>query len=133
VIDLQKGITSVPTELPVDAVVGKAAELAAAFRRQNLPVVLVNVTGRSPGRTDVTWGGLASMPPEWTDIVDELDPQPGDHRITKRRRSAFHVVLATDAMTDLDTEAHRSSVERIFPRIGETAVTAEILAMVEAT
>jgi nicotinamidase-related amidase len=173
VIDLQKGITSVPTELDVDAVVGKAAELAAAFRRRDLPVVLVNVIGRSPGRSDVSWGGgLASMPPGWTDIVDELDPRPGDHRITKRRRSAFHdtgldtllrdlgvtqvvlagiatsagvestarsaadfgyhVVLATDAMTDLDTEAHRNSVERIFPRIGETAATAEILAMVQA-
>ena len=32
-----------------------------------------------------------------------------------------------DAMTDRDPEAHRNSVERIFPRLGETGTTAEIL------
>lgn len=41
----------------------------------------------------------------------------------------YHVVLATDAMTDRDIEAHRNSVERIFPRLGETATTTEIVAM----
>lgn len=40
----------------------------------------------------------------------------------------YHVVLATDAMADLDAEAHRHSIERIFPRLGETAATADILA-----
>ncbi|MBB1154698.1 MULTISPECIES: isochorismatase family protein [Amycolatopsis] len=40
----------------------------------------------------------------------------------------YHVVLATDAMADLDPEAHRHSIERIFPRLGETAATADILA-----
>ncbi len=39
----------------------------------------------------------------------------------------YHVVLATDAMTDLDPEAHKNSVERVFPRLGETATTAEIV------
>jgi nicotinamidase-related amidase len=39
----------------------------------------------------------------------------------------YNVVLATDAMTDLSAEAHDNSVERIFPRLGETATTAEIL------
>ncbi|MET9361230.1 hydrolase [Streptomyces sp. NPDC006632] len=38
----------------------------------------------------------------------------------------YHVTLATDAMTDLDADAHRNSVERIFPRLGETGTTAEI-------
>jgi nicotinamidase-related amidase len=41
----------------------------------------------------------------------------------------YHVVLATDAMTDTDPAAHRHSIEKIFPRLGETATTAEILAM----
>ena len=44
----------------------------------------------------------------------------------------YHVVLATDAMTDTDPDAHRHSVEKIFPRLGETAATAEILAMLGA-
>ena len=39
----------------------------------------------------------------------------------------YNVVLATDAMTDTSAEAHANSVERIFPRLGETATTAEIL------
>ncbi|WP_438270659.1 MFS transporter [Streptomyces platensis] len=32
----------------------------------------------------------------------------------------YHVTLATDAMTDLDADAHRNSVQRVFPRLGET-------------
>lgn len=42
----------------------------------------------------------------------------------------YHVTLATDAMTDLDGETHRNSVERIFPRLGETGTTAEIVELV---
>jgi nicotinamidase-related amidase len=45
----------------------------------------------------------------------------------------YHVTLATDAMTDLDAEAHRGSVERIFPRLGETGTTAEILELLAKT
>jgi nicotinamidase-related amidase len=41
----------------------------------------------------------------------------------------FHVTLATDAMTDMRPEAHENSVQRIFPRLGETATTDEILAL----
>jgi nicotinamidase-related amidase len=43
----------------------------------------------------------------------------------------YHVVLATDAMTDPDAEAHANSLTRVFPRLGETATTAEILAKLE--
>ncbi|MEC3997037.1 isochorismatase family protein [Actinacidiphila sp. DG2A-62] len=39
----------------------------------------------------------------------------------------YHVVLATDAMTDANPDAHANSISRIFPRMGETAATAEIL------
>jgi isochorismate hydrolase len=39
------------------------------------------------------------------------------------------VVLATDAMADRDAGAHQNSVQRIFPRLGETATTDDILAM----
>ncbi|WP_353940962.1 isochorismatase family protein [Streptomyces sp. HUAS MG91] len=44
----------------------------------------------------------------------------------------YHVTLATDAMTDLDPEAHRNSVERIFPRLGETGTTDDILKLLPA-
>lgn len=52
VVDLQKGIVSSHAEPSVDGVVKQAANLATAFRRHGLPVVLVNVTGRAPGRTE---------------------------------------------------------------------------------
>jgi nicotinamidase-related amidase len=39
----------------------------------------------------------------------------------------YHVTLAVDAMADIDPETHRNSIERIFPRLGETGTTAEIL------
>jgi nicotinamidase-related amidase len=39
----------------------------------------------------------------------------------------YHVVLATDAMTDPDAETHRHSIERVFPKLGETATTAEVV------
>jgi nicotinamidase-related amidase len=174
VIDLQKGIISAHGDPAVTAVVEQAANLAAEFRKHSLPVVLVNVTGRAPGRTEAGRStGTNGFPAGWADLVDELDVQPTDHLITKRRRSAFHdtgldtllrdlgvtqivlagistsagvestvrsasdygyhVVLATDAMIDSDAESHRHSVERVFPKIGETATTAEVIDTVAAT
>ncbi len=46
VIALQKGLMAVPTVHPIEEVVDQAARLASAFRRHQLPVVLVNATGR---------------------------------------------------------------------------------------
>jgi nicotinamidase-related amidase len=45
----------------------------------------------------------------------------------------YHVTLATDAMSDLEAETHRNSVERIFPRLGETGTTDEILEVLAKT
>jgi nicotinamidase-related amidase len=164
VIDLQKGIVSGA----IAHVVPSAAALARAFRQHDLPVMLVNVTGRAPGRTDAGGrDGTGPLPEGWADIIDELERQPGDHLITKRRRSAFHdtgldtrlrdlgvtqvvlagvstsagvestarsahdhgyhVVLATDVMADHDPDSHRHSLERVFPRLGETTTSAEII------
>ena len=39
----------------------------------------------------------------------------------------YHVTVAVDAVTDMDADAHRNSVEKIFPRLGETD-TAEAIA-----
>jgi nicotinamidase-related amidase len=168
VIDLQKGIVS---EEVADAV-PPAAALARAFRQHGLPVVLVNVTGSAPGRTDLRGHRrTGTVPAGWADIIDELERQPGDHLITKRRRSAFHdtgldtllrdlavtqvvlagvstssgvestarsahdhgyhVVLATDAMADPDPDSHRHSLRRVFPKLGETATSAEIIGFLD--
>ena len=39
----------------------------------------------------------------------------------------YNVVLVVDAMTDRDAEAHGHSIEKIFPRIGETDTTNNVL------
>jgi nicotinamidase-related amidase len=39
----------------------------------------------------------------------------------------FNVTLALDAITDVNTDAHNNSVARIFPRLGETGTSQEIL------
>ena len=104
VIDLQKGIVAGS----LASVVPNAAALATAFRAHDLPVVLVNVTGRAPGRTDADsrgghggTGSTTTLPSGWADIIDELEPQHDDHLITKRRRSAFHDTGLDTLLRDL--------------------------------
>jgi nicotinamidase-related amidase len=147
IIDLQKGIVSYPTVHPIDDVVKHASELAAAFRRHHLPVVLVNVAGGPPGRTERPHGA-APRASDWVELVPELNRQAQDHLVTKNTWGAFtntnlyahlkelgvtqivlagHVALAVDAMTDLDLDAHNHSVTRIFPRLGENGTSHEIL------
>ena len=41
--------------------------------------------------------------------------------------NGFHVTLAVDAMTDMNPDAHHNSITRIFPRLGETGTTQEII------
>ena len=171
VIDLQKGIVGVPTVHPSSEIVSRSAQLARAFRKRGLPVVLVNVSGRAPGRTDA--GAPAfSLPPDWTELVPELEQHPDDYLVTKQRRGAFlgtsldaylrqrsvtqifltgiatsvgvestahsafdlgyNVVFVVDAMTDRSDDAHRYSVEKVFPRLGETETTANVLKMLES-
>jgi len=100
VIDLQKGIVAVPTVHPVGEIVQRAASLATAFRRHGLPVVLVNVAGRAPGRTEA---GPASFspPPDWAELVPELQAQPDDHRVTKLRWGAFYSPALNDYLQGL--------------------------------
>ncbi len=44
----------------------------------------------------------------------------------------YNVALVTDAMTDMSLEAHDNSIALIFPRLGETGTTAEVLALLPA-
>ena len=166
VVDLQKGTVDHPTVHPIAGVLASASALASAFRRCRLPVVLVNVAGAAPGRTKRA-RSLGDLPPDWADLVPELDAQPEDLLVTKKTWGAFtntdlearlrglgvtqvvlagvatsigvestarhayelgfNVALAVDAMTDLSLEAHDNSVDRIFPRLGETGSTREIV------
>lgn len=45
---------------------------------------------------------------------------------------SYNVTTATDAMTDSNLDAHQGSIARIFPRLGETGTTDDILALLEA-
>lgn len=169
VVDLQNGIIANPMAHPVADVLKNAGELAAAFRRHGLPVVLVTVAGAPPGRVEEK--RPLKQEPGWDELAPELDRQPGDHRVIKRSWGAFsgtelkewldrqgvtqivlagvstsigvestarqayeggfHVTAATDAMTDTKGEAHTNSLTRIFPRLGETGSTAEIIRLLE--
>jgi nicotinamidase-related amidase len=168
VIDLQVGIMSIQTQpYSASAVAANAAKLARAFRARNLPVVLVNVAGMSPGRSETPRPSFA-FPPNWTDLAPELERAPNDLLVTKysigafygtaldlhlRRRGTtqivlcgiatgsgveataraahdhgYHLTFAVDAMADRDAAIHAHSVEKLFPRLGETGTTDDILA-----
>ena len=45
----------------------------------------------------------------------------------------LNVTLAVDAMTDMNADAHANSITRIFPRLGETGTTQEVLALLESS
>jgi nicotinamidase-related amidase len=77
VIDLQKGVVGLPTVHPTNEVVKHARELADAFRRHGLAVVLVNVDGGAPGRAEQT-RSTRDFPAGWTDLIPELNQQPTD-------------------------------------------------------
>jgi nicotinamidase-related amidase len=42
-------------------------------------------------------------------------------------KPGFNVTLATDAMTDVRPEAHEYSLKHVFPRLGETGSTQDVL------
>jgi nicotinamidase-related amidase len=45
----------------------------------------------------------------------------------------FNVTFAVDAMTDLSAEAHQNSLTRIFPGLGETGSTTDIIDLLDRT
>jgi nicotinamidase-related amidase len=102
VVDLQAGLAGLPTVHPFGDVVAQAARLADAFRARELPVVLVNVDGGAPGRTERGGArGFGDRPAGWTDLLPELNQQPGDKVVTKHTWGAFH---------DTDLAAHLSEL-----------------------
>ncbi|MDR3750105.1 MAG: isochorismatase family protein [Terracidiphilus sp.] len=171
VIDLQKGIVSGNFIHPIGEVVDRTRALMDVFRAKNLPVALVNVAGRAPGRTEQGPRGSQIFAEGWTDLLPQLDRQPSDIAVTKRSWGAFattdlehqlkargvtqvvvtgvvtscgveatarqayeqgfNVTLALDAMTDLREEAHEYSIKNVFPRLGETGTTQEIISLLE--
>jgi nicotinamidase-related amidase len=171
VIDLQKGIVDGNFAHPIAGIIDRTRALIDVFRAKNLPVALVNVAGRAPGRTEQGARGSQTFAEGWTDLLPELDRQLGDIVVTKQSWGAFattdlerqlkardvtqvvvtgvatsagveatarqtyeqgfNVTLALDAMTDIREEAHLYSIGNVFPRLGETGSTEEIIALLE--
>ena len=166
VVDLQKGTINLPLIHPVAGVIERTRALLDAFRERDLPVVLVNVAGGAPGRTEHP-PRLSTFPEGFSDLIPELDRKASDIVVTKRTWGAFastdletqlkaigvtqvvvtgvatgtgveatarqayeqgfNVTLALDAMTDVRPEAHEYSLTSVFPRLGETGPTQDIL------
>ncbi len=105
VIDLQKGIASLPAAHPVAGIVERTNALAEAFRRHGLPVVIVTVGGPPSGRVERA-SNVAQLPDGWTDPIAELSVQPDDHRVVKRTWGAF-------TNTGLETHLKASDVTQV--------------------
>ena len=110
-IDLQKGITAMPTVEPADAIVERAASLARAFRERELPVVRVRVAF-SPDGGDVLRTRVDASPPpmtrgaDWAELREEIGSGPHDIIITKRQWDAFFG-------TELDLQLRRRKMTGI--------------------
>lgn len=109
VIDLQKGIVgrqSAPYGSEI--VVRNAASIAAAFRKNGMPVFLVRVTPSPDGQDalhPIADGAMPprTLPPDWADVVPEMGPKQGDFLITKHQWGAFYG-------TELDLQFRRRGI-----------------------
>ena len=168
IVDLQKGIIGLPAIYPIVDIIERARAVADAFPKRDLLVVLVNVAGGAPGRTEQP-RQTDPRSEGWTNLTPELNQQPRDIVVTKRSWGAFastdleallkardvtqvmiagiatgtgveararqtyeqgfNVTLAIDTMTDARPEAHDYSIGNVFPRLGETGASQEVIAL----
>src|ERR1700677_4504513 len=166
VVDLQKGIINSPFVHPIAAVIERTRALLHVFRQRDLSIVLVNVAGGAPGRTEQP-RRYSTLPEGFSDLIPELDRQSSDIVVTKQTWGAFastdleaqlkangvtqvvvtgvatgtgveatarqayehgcNVTLSLHAMTDMRREAHEYSLAHVFPRLGETGSTQDVL------
>ncbi|MEC4590051.1 isochorismatase family protein [Nitrospirillum amazonense] len=105
IVDLQKGIVGLPLIHPIDGVIERARTLADAFRERGLPVVLVNVAGGAPGRTEQP-RQAGTRPDGWTELIPELNQHAADIVATKRSWGAF-------ATTDLEAQLKARGVTQV--------------------
>lgn len=115
VIDLQKGIAGIAGGAPhaKSAVIANCARLLAAARRAGAQPMLVHVGGSTDGAdrlhsvADQPMRRSAPLPPDWSDLIPELDCQPADIVILKRQWGAFYG-------TDLDLQLRRRGLTTII-------------------
>lgn len=115
VIDLQKGIAATPggAPHPKSQVIANCARLLSAAREACAQPVLVHVGGSPNGAdrlhtlTDQAWRSAGPLPPDWSELIPELDRQPGDVVVLKRQWGAFYG-------TDLDLQLRRRGLTAII-------------------
>jgi nicotinamidase-related amidase len=112
-IDLQKGIVGMPGNPHSTAsVVANSARLLAAARAAGAQPVPVHVGRSADGGdalkmpVDEQWRASAPPQPDWSELVAELDRQPGDMVVLKRQWGAFYG-------TDLDLQLRRRGLKTI--------------------
>ncbi len=113
-IDLQQGVVGRPlAPRSGPDVIRNAARLVARFRAAGSTVVLVRVAFHPDARdilavpADVPAPfNASSLPPNWSELVPDIGPEPGDLVITKRQWGAFYG-------TELDLQMRRRGVQTI--------------------
>lgn len=90
--------------------------------------------------TKKTWGAFASTDLEQTlkdlavtqVVIAGISTTAGVESTARQAYElGFNVTLATDAMGDVRTAAHEASIANIFPRLGETGTTGDIIDLLE--
>jgi nicotinamidase-related amidase len=124
-----------------DGAPGRTELPRGAIPRQDGWTDLIPELEQKPGDivvTKKTWGAFASTDLEaqlkargvTQVVIAGLATATGVESTARQAyEQGFHVTLALDAMTDLRPEAHDYSVNKVFPRLGETGTTAEIIAL----
>jgi len=111
-IDLQMGITRQATAPHASSdVIARAVRLAERFRATGSLVVLVRVAFAADGSDRVrtpTDAQPPAMPPaaDWSEIVPQLGPKPGDLVVTKHQWGAFYG-------TELELQLRRRGIRTI--------------------
>ncbi len=112
VIDMQKGILTLPTLHPSEDILDNVVRLVDAFREKGRPVVLVHV-GLAPDRADAIKSRNQSPVPQgnqpagFFEFADALNADPSrDILVHKRQWGAFYG-------TDLDLQLRRRGVTNI--------------------
>jgi len=114
VIDLQKGIVGFPTSPhSAQSVIANTVALLDAARSTAAQPILVHV-GRSPDggdglqvTSDQPMRAAGSLPPDWSELIPELNRQPNDIVILKRQWGAFYG-------TDLELQLRRRGLSTII-------------------
>lgn len=151
VIDLQKGIVGFPgNPHPSSSVVANAVALLDAARSVGAQPILVHV-GRSPDggdglqvNCDQPLRMAGALPPDWSELIPELNRQPNDLVILKRQWGAFYgtdlelqlrrrglnTMILCGIATDIGVEstardAYERGFEQVFAEDAMTTRTAE--------